>query len=345
MAKSLLKSRWLYVLMLIALGATYARVAMTGHVGMRQPAPETAERMAAMDQSLEPAHLMALARERPLQASVLAVWVLMVIAAGVAGVARNGWLLTSGKFGPWWRGGSPLPSYWSFGDVGRLVVLALFLMTVFPVLHVGWGALGLPGAGDEHLWLVAGMLMLDGMLVVAARAFAASEGRSFRQAFGIQEHTLAPALRQGFLAYITMLPWMAGLLWAIGLICHHLRYTPPPEPIHELLFLESRPGMTVVTLLLACVVGPLAEEVFFRGVLFSALRLRLPFLGAMLISGGLFAALHTNAVGFVPILVLGGLLAWLYECTGSLAAPAAVHVVHNLALVGMALAIKPLASG
>jgi len=61
---------------------------------------------------------------------------------------------------------------------------------------------------------------------------------------------------------------------------------------------------------------------------------------AMLLSGALFSLVHTNVIGFVPILVLGCFLADLYERTGSLGAPIAIHMLHNTFLLGIALTYR-----
>jgi hypothetical protein len=135
-----------------------------------------------------------------------------------------------------------------------------------------------------------------------------------------------------------------GLLWLIMVVCERFGIQPPLEPIHELLFLERSPLVLGLTLALACVVGPFVEELFFRGVLFTALRTRTSRVAAMAISGGAFALAHTNVVGFLPILLLGCLLADCYERTGSLWASVVVHSFHNSLLIGVALTLKALLS-
>jgi membrane protease YdiL (CAAX protease family) len=62
----------------------------------------------------------------------------------------------------------------------------------------------------------------------------------------------------------------------------------------------------------------------------------------MLMSGAAFSCIHTNPVGFLPIMVLGCLLANLYERTGSLASPLAVHILHNSLLMSLALVLRQL---
>jgi membrane protease YdiL (CAAX protease family) len=76
-------------------------------------------------------------------------------------------------------------------------------------------------------------------------------------------------------------------------------------------------------------VGPLAEEAFFRGYTFGFLRQRLGFPAALLVSSVLFAVIHFNLSGFLIYLIIGVVLAWVYERTSSLMAPIAGHVTVN----------------
>lgn len=89
--------------------------------------------------------------------------------------------------------------------------------------------------------------------------------------------------------------------------------------------------------LLVCVVAPLAEELFFRGFLFGALRRR-GLVVAAGVSGLAFGLAHLGGspVGFiVPLALLGILLALLYERTGSLYPPIALHALNNSIAFGV----------
>mgnify|MGYP000480613986 CR=1 FL=1 len=78
--------------------------------------------------------------------------------------------------------------------------------------------------------------------------------------------------------------------------------------------------------------GPVAEEIFFRGILYGYLR-RWGMVPAMLVSTAVFAMMHT-AAGVTQ--VVGGILfAAAYEAEGSLAAPITIHVLGNLALFSL----------
>jgi membrane protease YdiL (CAAX protease family) len=111
---------------------------------------------------------------------------------------------------------------------------------------------------------------------------------------------------------------------------------PPPRD-HTNLFLEifKAGGLTLAMLLvIAVVLAPLLEEVIFRGLLFPALRRRLRFWPAAILTTVLFTALHFTQTGtYWPavegIFICGMVLAWLRERTGTLWASIAFHVGFN----------------
>ena len=83
-----------------------------------------------------------------------------------------------------------------------------------------------------------------------------------------------------------------------------------------------------------CLFGPLCEELYFRGILYGALRRFGPIL-ATLGSSLLFAVVHFTPAAIPVLAVLGIALAVLYELTGSLWPPIAFHVLNNtLAMIG-----------
>jgi membrane protease YdiL (CAAX protease family) len=89
--------------------------------------------------------------------------------------------------------------------------------------------------------------------------------------------------------------------------------------------------------LLVCVVAPVCEELFFRGFLFGALR-RHGLVVAALVSGVGFGLAHvaSSPIGFiVPLATLGIILALLYERTGSLYPPMALHALNNSIAFGV----------
>ena len=86
-------------------------------------------------------------------------------------------------------------------------------------------------------------------------------------------------------------------------------------------------------------IGPFAEELFYRGMLFAGLRRKLDLWPSIGISGFVFGLSHVQttleATLLVALIVIpfGMLLAWVYERTGTLAAPLAAHATFNLVQV------------
>lgn len=76
-------------------------------------------------------------------------------------------------------------------------------------------------------------------------------------------------------------------------------------------------------------IAPLAEEVFFRGLIHRWLRQRMRFWPAATLSALLFGVVHVEISVAGAAFLLGLLLAWLYERSGSLWAPITVHIINN----------------
>ncbi len=83
----------------------------------------------------------------------------------------------------------------------------------------------------------------------------------------------------------------------------------------------------------AVVAAPLCEEIVFRGYLYPAAK---KFSGpwiAGICSALVFAAAHGNLAALLPLFIFGCLLVVIYEKTGSIWAPIAVHCCFNSATV------------
>lgn len=105
---------------------------------------------------------------------------------------------------------------------------------------------------------------------------------------------------------------------------------------------EKRSRVLLFLTIFVSVFGPLVEEMFFRGFMYSAIKKRMGVLAAAFLSAAVFSLLHANIVGFLPIMALGVLLAYLYETTGSLVASMTVHILHNSAIICFVFFIKQL---
>ncbi|HWC33174.1 MAG TPA: type II CAAX endopeptidase family protein [Actinomycetota bacterium] len=103
-----------------------------------------------------------------------------------------------------------------------------------------------------------------------------------------------------------------------------------PPTIQQIRFPLS-PLNLALGLFLVVVAAPFAEEVFFRGFLYTSLRGRLGVWPAALVSSAIFGVFHVSGGPIlVPLLFLVGLaFAFLYEWRRSLVASIAAHATFN----------------
>ncbi len=105
----------------------------------------------------------------------------------------------------------------------------------------------------------------------------------------------------------------------------------------------------VVTLLGAGVLAPIAEELYFRGLIHRWFRSRFAFWPAALLSSGIFALGHFDSIAVVASMFFFGIVqAVIFERGRSLWLPILIHIINNsLAVVFlyMLLVLQPRLSG
>ena len=77
------------------------------------------------------------------------------------------------------------------------------------------------------------------------------------------------------------------------------------------------------------VLGPVVEEVFFRGVLTRELLKRYKPTTAILVSGLVFGIIHINPAQVVGACISGFFFAWLYARTRSILPGILIHILNN----------------
>ncbi|MCW3034642.1 MAG: Abortive infection protein, partial [Solirubrobacterales bacterium] len=134
--------------------------------------------------------------------------------------------------------------------------------------------------------------------------------------------------------------WLWAGLMVLGLIVAFIAldaiwaelFHPTKEKLLETLGTKESKSLLVLSAALTCVVAPIAEEVLFRGYMFTALRNWRGTLTAALIVGLLFGGVHATsapAADLVPLAALGFGLCLLYRYTGSLYPAIAAHALNN----------------
>jgi len=110
-------------------------------------------------------------------------------------------------------------------------------------------------------------------------------------------------------------------------------------PTYDVLVQTTFAGQPVWLLALSVgVVGPIGEELLFRGIIFTRLERYLGTKPAIIISALIFGAVHLNMVQFIYASAVGILFAYFYSKYRNIRIPILAHIAVNMAgVVLMAL--------
>jgi membrane protease YdiL (CAAX protease family) len=220
------------------------------------------------------------------------------------------------------EGAAPRWPAW-YAGIGFLVALVLTLVVV-GIVAAATGA----STSDENPTFTVVATFLQGVIFIGtAVLFASFSGKPRPEQFGLRRTRFWPTVG-----------WAA-----VGLVSFYIvaaLYTAIVQPDAEQTVAQDLGadqgtlGMIAAGFMVICV-APVAEEFFFRGFFYRALRSRYSVLGAALIDGILFGFIHWNfstADGLLiipPLAALGIMFCLVYERTGSLYPVIALHAFNN----------------
>jgi len=177
----------------------------------------------------------------------------------------------------------------------------------------------------EAVWLAAG-------LAVAAMTFR----HGLRRGLGLSGRRWLWDTGRALVGYLAVLPLCIGVRLLTALLIRRglLPIEPRQHPVLEFLQTAAWPGR-LAAILAVVVLAPVAEEVFFRGLVQSMLRRYLDNgWAAIVITSIAFAAVHGELYQDMPALfVLALALGYNYERTGRLTAPILLHGTFNGVMV------------
>ncbi len=196
-------------------------------------------------------------------------------------------------------------------------IAAVFAMeTVFRLAFAGQTASPLAALGIIRC--------IEAVLLV----FIASRFEKDPNAIGLSRSKLYPGLRKG-------LVWSAGFGIAAGIFFSVLLASGlnPLKLVHTPL--PSAPWQIILFFLVGGVIGPVWEEIFFRGIIFGFFRKWGPYT-AVLISTALFVLPHYDGSHIPFTQIVGGIVfAIAYEKEKNLIVPVTVHCLGNIAIFSL----------
>lgn len=178
------------------------------------------------------------------------------------------------------------------------------------------------GDGNSIITIASGVLLVIILLLIAK-----AKKRTF------SEHT-------GFYPVRT---WKILLLFPLGIATQFLSVLAinmvrwPDWAIeefnqtYEFIGADNGTVSLILEILSVAVFAPLAEELIFRGCIYTRLRRGMPVTAAVILSAFAFGLAHGVLIAVCYAAVLGLMLAYVYEKFDSVFAPIALHMGFNLA--------------
>lgn len=220
---------------------------------------------------------------------------------------------------------------WNFSMFFRVCILFYAGSLVLAVL-LGWLEKIAGFKSAFNLYTLLHTTVIDFLcLALMVWAIQAGSGSWRDLGFRTQGVRILKELKFAVSAYLAVIPLFVTVLVLLMAIIHFISYEPPAHPLVNV-FLEEEersPWLVSYSVFLAIVIGPILEEVFFRGFCYPIFKKQFGIKLGMVISATLFAAIHANVFAFFPILILGVALAYVYEYRKSLYAPIFIHIFHN----------------
>lgn len=127
-----------------------------------------------------------------------------------------------------------------------------------------------------------------------------------------------------------------ALLLAMWAVLSALVAVVPMSRWEEAMF-ERMMSNTVASIVAVCVLAPVLEEMFFRGIVLRSFLHQYSRRTAILGSAALFGLAHMNVYQFVVGLALGIIAGWLYERARSLWPCILLHAAYNTSLTALSM--------
>ena len=168
------------------------------------------------------------------------------------------------------------------------------------------------------------------------------QGRSLGSGNIVRGLSAGPMRRHGLVALFAILM----ILWVCGYVAVLIHFRAIATTISTGLptvlaaQMRGRPVVLAIRLLLVIVVAPLAEELFFRGWLWTALRGSWGAWPTALVTGGVWLAVHALNAPFRALILLPQaiLLSLARHYGGSVRASLPIHVANNAAAAAIQIA-------
>jgi membrane protease YdiL (CAAX protease family) len=166
-------------------------------------------------------------------------------------------------------------------------------------------------------------------VIVCTAVLLSARGVPWRAAFGLHPSRFLASIRTGIVAYLGMMPVVFVYMLLFNLLLHTLGQDLGMQEVAEVLAGDGPLLSRIYMLFIAIALAPVAEELFFRGLLLPTMARKFGLSRAILVTSVLFAAVHPHLPALVPLFVVSVFLCVAYAYTNSIVVPIVMHMLFN----------------
>ncbi|MBA2792746.1 MAG: CPBP family intramembrane metalloprotease [Thermoleophilaceae bacterium] len=214
-----------------------------------------------------------------------------------------------------------------FAGVGFLVAFTGTLLLTSLLVGIAAAVLGGDVDTESPGFVIVSVLAQGVAFVSTAVFFAGTVTKPKAWHFGLRKSAFWPALGWAALGIVSF--------YFITAIYTVLVPTDAEQGVTQDLGADNGTLGLVIAGVMVMVVAPVAEEIFFRGFFYRALRSRFSIFAAAALDGLVFGVIHYNFEGaealllLPPLALLGFIFCLVYEKTGSLFPVIGMHAFNN----------------
>lgn len=188
---------------------------------------------------------------------------------------------------------------------------------------------GLSPADEKFFMFVISAMSLHGAVLLLTHSFLRHHDLGWAAFLGLDQ--------EGWRRSVSLAVGVSALALPVALLLNSvseaalvaLRGKAEMQPTMQILEVTVGSFRRVCFGFAAIVLAPVSEEILFRGILYPAIKLRGYPKIALISTSLVFALIHGSLMTLVPLFFLSLVFVWLYERTGTLAAPIVAHSFFN----------------
>ncbi|NLJ73096.1 MAG: CPBP family intramembrane metalloprotease [Syntrophomonadaceae bacterium] len=119
------------------------------------------------------------------------------------------------------------------------------------------------------------------------------------------------------------------VIFILGLPINYFQPNLEPQAFETMLRTSVSHSDIILLFIIGAILGPFAEELFFRGMMYPVFRNKFGSIAGMVLAGAVFGLLHFDAWRAIPLAVGGIILCYIYEKTNSVLITTVAHGFWN----------------